>query len=270
MMADEGFTATALWGLLARRHGYGTWQEVAGDVDERFSEEDATRFRDEMGRAIEADERRGIAARGVNYLAQPALIAVPEALFLDAIEYGFEAHGGYGGGHPRTDEINQLFERRGIYFRFDRRGRAEWVGDPGVSAVVTQPALAALQDARLDGAAAEFQAARLHLRRGSNKDLEDAIDEAAKAVESSMKVLLDAKGVPRTGKETASPLFNLLRDNGIVEAEADNLVLGAARIRNQWGGHGAGSHPRSPPPALAELAVQGAAAAVIFLSARLP
>jgi hypothetical protein len=85
-----------------------------------------------------------------------------------------------------------------------------------------------------------------------------------------MKVLIDERHVSRTGKETARPLFDLLRDNGIVEAEADNAVLGAARIRNQWGGHGAGATPRTPPPGLAALAVHAAATAIAYLSARLP
>jgi hypothetical protein len=47
------------------------------------------------------------------------------------------------------------------------------------------------------------------------------------------KVVLDQHGVSRTGREAATALFELLKQNGIVQAEAENTVLGAARIRNQ-------------------------------------
>ncbi|MES1246189.1 MAG: hypothetical protein ABUS54_00770 [Actinomycetota bacterium] len=128
----------------------------------------------------------------------------------------------------------------------------------------------ALTDPRLAGAEAEFEQAMQHLRDGSEKDIEDAIDEAAKSVEGAMKVLLDAHGVDLTGKETAWPLFGVLTKSVIVEAEAENAVLGAARVRNEWGGHGAGASPRATPPGLAELAVHGAASAVTYLASRLP
>lgn len=85
-----------------------------------------------------------------------------------------------------------------------------------------------------------------------------------------MEVALDDHHVPRTGRETATPLFDLLKSNGIVEAEADSTVLGAARIRNLWGGHGAGAAPRTPPSDLSALAVQAAAAALVYLANRLP
>jgi hypothetical protein len=264
---DLGLTFGHLWSMLARRQGYATFDEVIEDLHERFSDEEAEYFRAKMTEALAA--RQGFRSSGDD-LSEPALLALPEALFLDALEYGFKSHGGYGGGHPATNEINELLKRRGIYFRFDRWGHADWVGDPGAWEAVTEPALAALQDERLGGARNEFEAARVHLRGGSSKDLEDAIEEAGKAVESTMKVLLDAHGISLTGKETAYPLFTLLKDKGIVEAEAEPTVLGAARIRNQWGGHGSGATARTPPSSLADLAVQAAAASIVFLSSRLP
>jgi hypothetical protein len=42
-----------------------------------------------------------------------------------------------------------------------------------------------------------------HLRAGTTKDEEDAVEEAAKSVESVMKVLLQENRVALTGKETA-------------------------------------------------------------------
>ena len=269
-MSEMGLSPTQLWELLGRRQGYGSYDDVVDDLEERFTVEQTQQFREEMARAAEADRRRMVSHPGVNHLAEPALLAVPEALFLDALEIGFEKHGSYAGGLPQAAEINQLFERRGIYFRIDSWGRVEWIGDPGAWETVTAPALAALEDERLGGARDEFEAARIHLRRGSSKDLEDAIEEAGKAVESAMKVLLDSHGIARSGRETATPLFNMLRESSIVEAETDQLILGVARIRNQWGGHGSGAEPRVPPFSLVEFTVQGAAAAIVFLASRLP
>jgi hypothetical protein len=269
VMSELGFDPAKLFALLARRHGYGSLDEVIEDLKERFSEEEAAHFAKEMSRVAAEERLSGVVVTGHNPYAEPALLALPEALFLDAVEYGFEAHSGYGGGFPETIEINALLERRGIFFRVNRWGRFEWVGDPGAWKEVTEPALAALQDPRLAGARNEFEAARAHLRRGSSKDLEDAVEEAGKSVESAMKVLLDESGVARKGNEAAFKLFELLRDNGVVEAEADQAVLGVARIRNKWGGHGAGQAPRNPPSSLAELTVQEAAVAIVFLSSRL-
>ncbi len=85
-----------------------------------------------------------------------------------------------------------------------------------------------------------------------------------------MKVLLDARGVSRTGKETAFPLFGLLVSHNICPSEADNAVLGAARIRNNLGGHGTGATPRVVPDGVPELAVNAAATAIRYLADLLP
>jgi hypothetical protein len=90
-----------------------------------------------------------------------------------------------------------------------------------------------LADPRLAGCAPEYHAALNHMRGGTAKDQEVVIDESGKAVESALNVLLGERGVTLTGKETAFPLFKLLVDNGICPQEADNAVLGVARIRKQ-------------------------------------
>jgi hypothetical protein len=48
------------------------------------------------------------------------------------------------------------------------------------------------------------------------------------------------------------------------------LALAAARIRNKQGGHGAGANPRQIDLDIATGAVNGAAAAIVLLSGRLP
>jgi hypothetical protein len=64
------------------------------------------------------------------------------------------------------------------------------------------------------------QAAVDALRSGRSRGQEGAIEDAGTSAESAMKVLLDERGVARTGKEAAWSLFVLLRDEGVDEAEA--------------------------------------------------
>jgi hypothetical protein len=167
--------------------------------------------------------------------------------------------------------IDALFAKKAVPYRYDfDTGNIVWAGDSQVQAIVIEPALQALGDARLAGARGEFEAAQGHLRVGTQKDLEDAIDEAAKSVESAMKVLAVETNTTLPRNATASPLFNALRDAGQLPAHADHLVLAAARIRNQRGGHGAGAQPRQIEQSEAIATVSAAATAIAFLATHLP
>jgi hypothetical protein len=166
--------------------------------------------------------------------------------------------------------LNELFAARGIGYRFDENGRAQWYGDAGAYVEVVRPALDALEDERLAGCRQEFGAALGHLRAGTPKDHEDAIEEASKAVESAMKVVLTGHQVQRTGNETAEPLWNLLRDNDIVPPKTKDAILSTSRLRNEYGGHGQGEDVREIPDGIPALTVRAAAAAITYLAARLP
>jgi hypothetical protein len=264
---ENGTTPTHLWTTLCQREGYGDFTEIEDDLRERFGDEDANAFMARIRDHWARDRGRMTAMPGVDYNAEPALKAIPPALFLDVLEYALQNSYAYLQG---IEEINRIFSKRGVFYRFNYSREAEWHGDQGLHEALLRPALDVLTDPRLIGVASEFGAALRHLRAGAVKDREDAIEEAAKAVESVMKVTCDVRAIARSGKETATPLFEKLRDGGIVEAEADSAVLAAARIRNQWGGHGSGGQPRDPPQELAELAVRVAATAIVFFGSRLP
>ena len=60
--------------------------------------------------------------------------------------------------------MNRLFAHPGIWYRFDRSGDAIWHGDEGMHQMVVAPALRLLEDVRLTGSRAEFEAAIAHLR----------------------------------------------------------------------------------------------------------
>ncbi len=166
--------------------------------------------------------------------------------------------------------LNELFAARRIDYRFDENGRARWHGDAGAYCEIIRPALDALDDDRLAGARQEFESALGHLRSGTPKDQEDAIEEAGKAVESAMTVLLDSHRVTRSGNETAEPLWNLLRENEIIPPKTNDAVLSTSRLRNEYGGHGQGAEIREIPVGIPALAVRSAAATIAYLAELLP
>ncbi len=259
---------TQLWGTLCQYEGYGTFDEVAAEVARRFGQDASDHFLGEMNAHFKREQSRMSFAAGVDYNAEPAIRALPAPQFLDVLEIAIR-NADYG-GYRFAEEANRLFAKRGVNYRFSDAGEAEWHGDEGAYLAIVRPALDALRDNRMAGARAEFDAALAHLRSGSTKDVEDAVEETAKAVESAMKVVLAESGVTLKGKETARPLFDRMSKAGVVPAAADDAVLAASRIRNAFGGHGSGAQPREVPPGIAELAVRASASAICYLASRLP
>jgi hypothetical protein len=94
--------------------------------------------------------------------------------------------------------VDKVLRKNGLPYRL-RPGtmKFEWVGDPALQEIVLQPALLALADRRLEGSRVEFEDALRKRRLGTPKDLEHAVVEAAKAVESVLQVLHDECGVTR-------------------------------------------------------------------------
>jgi hypothetical protein len=188
----RGVSATGLWAELTRLHAWGTFSEVAEDIGERIGSLEAQRFEAAMTAHFEAKPEFSAFIVGHDEDAEPALLAVPAPFFLDIIE-DWLIHSRYAHDrHEDVREINRLFETRGVWYRFDDEGRARWVGDEGTYEKTIRPALRVLSDPRLAACRSEFEAALGHLRSGTPKDDEDAIEEAGKAVESAMKVLLEA------------------------------------------------------------------------------
>jgi hypothetical protein len=264
----QGISTTIIWETFLREEALGTWQELEEDLRARFGDQEADAFTTAMKAHFRRDGQRIVHSAMVNPLAEPALLALPAPWFLNGVEYALRMiqYDQFGG----VNEINRVFQKVGASYRFDYSGNAEWHGDTGVHEAVIRPALDALGDPRLAGCASEFHPALNHLRGGTAKDREDAVEESGKAVESAMKAVLDARKVKRTGKEAAYALFDRLVDNGVCPREAENAVLGAARIRNNLGAHGTGALPRVIPDGVPELAVNSAATAIRYLADQLP
>lgn len=204
------------------------------------------------------------------------LLELPETEFLTAIEHAIDALERYDRAARATIEgffryaDGALGAHGAPYRRVVNEWRFEWVGDPKQHELVIEPALLSLADVRLQGAHAEFEEALRKRRRGAPKDLEDAVDEAAKAVESTLQVLHDQHGVARTGKEPVSALFTSLRNAEVLPAYVANLVTAASGPRNSMASHGQGGTVREVPEELADASIAAAATAITFLAHYLP
>ena len=89
--------------------------------------------------------------------------------------------------------------------------------------------------------------------------------------ESAMKVVLDEHRVEYArDRTTAFPLFEHLKDNGIVENDMKEIVLGTVTPRNRRGGHGAGQQPHNVPLEVAEAVLASAAVSIAYLQNLLP
>jgi len=215
------------------------------------------------------------------------LLELPETEFLTALEHavalGHERRmygptDGFSGrdeSAPLADAFmtyadGALRAHGAPYRRVVDEWRFEWIGDPQHHELTVQPALLALADPRLAGARAEFEEALRKRRDGTPKDLEDAVDEAAKSVESILKVLHDECGVPRSGKEPVLDLFTSLKKAQILPPYVTNLVTAAAGPRNHMASHGQGATVREVPEELADASIAAAATALTLLAHYVP
>jgi hypothetical protein len=270
-----------IWRLLRQRIGYGTPPDVVEDVEARFGSDAARKLSEALTEEMRV--RRAVPVGDPDRYAIPALTTIPAPLFLDALEIAVDLLKRRGRvssdgsidyidfkNEAAVDEINRIFSVRGISYRFDGEGLAQWHGDEGGFKEVISPALAALEDPRLSRAAQEFGDALRALRQGGREGNKNAIRDASNAVETAMKTLLDAHGVTRAGNEAANALWDLLNTAGFVAAKTQDAICAAPRLGNAYGRHGPNPQPDPVPAGIPELAVQAAASALVYLAQLLP
>ncbi len=169
-----------------------------------------------------------------------------------------------------AERVTCICRGRGVPWVFTGQG-FEYVGDEQVERDLIRPALSAINRPEFAGGVrAEFESARRELARGTPDALKQAVHEAGCSVESAMKVLLDARGVPYGAGDTAQPLFNHLEEADVIPRYMEKLVLVAMTPRNRKGGHGAGAQAHEVDPAEAEAIVAGAGGAIAYLATLLP
>jgi hypothetical protein len=166
-------------------------------------------------------------------------------------------------------ELNHRFHEHGIGYQFES-GELIRVDSQFVHAEVVKPALALLHEARFKGAQEEFLKAHDHYRHGRSKE---AIAEALKSFESTMKAICDARKWPYPANATAKPLIELLFDKGLIPppmqshftALRTTLEAGLPPVRNKTSGHGQGAQPIVIPDYMAAYALHLAATNIVML-----
>jgi len=164
-------------------------------------------------------------------------------------------------------ELNFRFREAGLGYQFEN-GKIVRVDSQYVHAEAVKPALALLSDDRFRGAHEEFLHAHLLYRTaGLNEDKkrEDAITDALKALESTLKVICDLKKWQYPANVTAVPLIKIVIQNGLIPPFLQSSMEGLATLRNNIGGHGQGGKTRSVPPHLAAYALHMCASNIVML-----
>ena len=166
-------------------------------------------------------------------------------------------------------ELNQRFQDHSIGYQFQGRQIIE-VSSQYLHAEAVEPAITLLYEEGFEGALEEFMIAHKHFREGNS---EEAITEACKAFESTMKAICDRQGWGYSKGDTASRLLAILYEKQLVPSEMQNhfnglrtvLESGVSTLRNNFGSHGQGSESRDVPDHYVSYALHLAASNIVFL-----
>lgn len=166
-------------------------------------------------------------------------------------------------------ELNQRFQQHNIGYRYES-GELIRVDSQYAHQEIVKPAIALLQDAGFRGASDEFSRAHEHYRKGRHKE---AVAEALKAFESTMKAICDVRGWACRKSDTAIPLIKVLCDNGLISKELEShfgalrsaMESGLPTLSNRTSRHGQGREPTEVPDYMVAYALHLAASNIVFL-----
>jgi hypothetical protein len=168
-----------------------------------------------------------------------------------------------------VDELNHRFREHNIGYQFES-GELIRIDSQFVHAEVIKPALSLLHEAGFKGAQEEFLKAHDHYRHGRTKE---AIAEALKAFESTMKSICDARHWAYPPTATAKALIDILFEKELIPSSLQShfnglrttLEAGLPTVRNKTSGHGQGTQPVAIPNHLAAYALHLAATNIVML-----
>lgn len=165
-------------------------------------------------------------------------------------------------------EINARIKAHGVGFEYD--GEIIRIDAELVHVEAVKPALALLRDKRYAGAEQEFLSAYDHYRKGKSKE---ALTDALKAIESTMKVICHKRGWPIQPKDTAQKLIDACLSNGLIPSYWQShftslrsmLESSVPTARNKTSGHGQGTAIQTVPDHLAAYVLHMTASTIVFL-----
>lgn len=167
-------------------------------------------------------------------------------------------------------ELNHRFREHGIGYQYNN-GQIIRVDSGFIHAEVVVPALSLLSSQQFKGAEQEFRSAHKHYR---NQKYKEAIVDAQKAFESTMKTICDeCTWSYDPQKDSSQKLIKIMFDNELFPSYLQSylsnlksvLEAGVPTIRNKTSGHGQGSQPISVPEHLAAFALHLTASNIVLL-----
>ena len=167
------------------------------------------------------------------------------------------------------EEINYWLKYNNLGYEFIS-GELIPINQMHIHQEIVKPAFALISDPRFSGADEEMRKAFEHRRKGDGKN---AIIEACKAFESTMKSICTIKTYTVDPRATASALIQTLKDNSYFPSYLDShlnslkatLESGLPTVRNRNAGHGQGEEVVSVPDAYVDYALNLLATNIVFL-----
>ncbi len=166
-------------------------------------------------------------------------------------------------------ELNGRFDEHGLGYQFENN-EIKRIDSKYLHKEVIKPTLSLLHDVKFQGALEEFEKAHEHLR---HKRYKEAISEALKAFESTLKSICDDRQWKYPSNATAKGLIDLVFEKGLIPLEFQSefaalrglLESGLPPIRNKQAGHGQGKVVVDVPSYVASYAIHLAATNILLL-----
>lgn len=158
-------------------------------------------------------------------------------------------------------ELNKRFQEHGIGYQY-LNGKIVRVDSDFIYREAVEPAVNLMFGEGFEGASEEFMKAHEHFKKGNDKE---AVTEALKAFESTMKTIFIKKGWELPNKQNANPLIKKLIEEGLIPQFQENSLLGLPTIRNNLTAHGQGEKSVEIPRHLVAYALHLCATNIVFL-----
>lgn len=167
-------------------------------------------------------------------------------------------------------ELNERFKEAGRGYELID-GKIIRIDSQFLHAEIVKPAIGFLNFEGFEGAREEFFGAYEHYRHENH---EEALVDALKAFESTMKVILTANGKTYGSGDTASKLILACTNAGLVPSYNEShltslvnvLTSGIPTLRNKNGGHGQGEVIRTVEPEIVAYGLHLTGSAIVMLA----
>lgn len=168
-----------------------------------------------------------------------------------------------------VSELNTRFKEHGKGYEVSD-GRVLRIDSELLHTEAVKPAISFLNQSEYAGPRDEFFGAYEHYRHGN---LKEALNDALKAFESTIKVVLELRGWEYDKTSPAKRLLAVLLANNFLPSYHQNhlnalstlLESSVPTIRNKEGGHGQGSEVSEVEPEIAAYVLHMTASAIVML-----